>query len=172
MVMATDDGLKKHASEPEGIRGWLLLPLGGLFVTLYMSVDVFRKTTVVILGPEMWSAFATPSTVFYHSPWVPVMVIGGLIQVTIIICSAVALIATFRKKKFVPHLMIAVYALAFFLALLDVTLIYGFFPTISADWAKQMELGVIRKLLGTVAVLIIWVPYFLKSRRVQNTFVH
>jgi len=169
--MAVDTNHNNGPDEPVGIGGWLLLPILGLLVSLVDSARVLWTTTFVILGPKMWSAYLNPNTVFYHSGWVPVMIIGGLMQFFLAVLSVIALISIFLKKRYVPRLMIGVYVLAFCLAVLDVALIYQFFTTINRSWAHHMEPAVIRKFLITSGIVVVWVPYFIKSKRVNNTFV-
>ncbi len=156
---------------PAGIGGWLLIPIVTLFVSIYAAVGSFQEIGT-ILGPNLWTAFKTPGTVFYHSPWVPVIVVGALIQVSIVIIAVIAMTAIFRKKKSVPRIMILLYVLGTCLVIVDMFLTYSFLASISPQLSNQVAPESLKKMAGVIVSAIIWMPYFLKSKRVMNTFVN
>lgn len=159
-------------NDPQGFGGWLLLPIIGLFVSAYIGVRLFIEGSLILFGPEIWSAFNTPGTQFYHSWWVPVIVLGASTQVGLVVGSVIALVTIFMKKRFVPRLMIGIYLLGFLLVAVDFLLVEFFLSAVSPDLAEQARPESFRKLIGVTVGVAIWIPYFLKSVRVKNTFVH
>lgn len=164
--------IKDNANEPNGIGGWLLLPIASLFLSIYEVLKEFIDTSIPLLGPEMWVAFKTPGTYFYHSPWVPVIVIGALLQIIIMIVAAIALMAIFKKMKIVPRIMIGFYILGVCFSATSMALGYFFIPIIGPEMSSELISDGNRKMVIVSIVAIIWISYFLKSRRVKNTFIY
>lgn len=164
-------GGTNDSKEPKGLAGWLLLPILGLFVSIFVAFRLFKDGSLILFEPEIWVAFITPGTLFYHSIWVPVIVFGALIQVSMITVSIAALVAIFKKKRFVPRLMIGLYLLGIILAAVDIILGVFFLPALVPELYKQVESESFVKAIGSAVGAAIWIPYFLKSRRVKNTFI-
>jgi len=77
----------------------------------------------------------------------------SLIDVVFLIFTVVALFPIFHKKKYVPQIMITFYAANIVLQLVIAIMV--------SDYT-----GLTQPAIGGV----IWIPYFLKSERVKNTF--
>ncbi len=169
--MNDEDKVGSGSTKPEGIGGWLLVPIIGLFFSIYQAFKLFRDDGLLLFEPEMWLSFTTPGTVFYHSWWVPVIVSLAVFQLTIIVISIAAVIAILKKKRFVPKLMIGVYIVGLIMMIDDYVLATLFFPLISAELADATQSESIKKLVGVTLAALIWIPYFMKSKRVKNTFV-
>ncbi len=125
---------------------------------------------MVLLGPEMWAAFTTQGTYFYHSPWVFVIVFGALLQVLMMIAGGVALLAILKKMKIAVRLMIGIYIMGVCLAAVGLLLAYFFIPMVVPDIADESVSDAIKKMAVMSIVAIVWTLYFLKSDRVKNTF--
>jgi hypothetical protein len=160
------------STEPEGIGGWLLLPIAVLCATIYGFFEEFQRSTLALLGPGLWDVFVMPGTYFYHSPWVIVIVGNAVLEIAILVVSVVALVAIWRKKKAVPHIMIGFYVLALSLTSMNALLTFYFLAKISPELANQITTDVIRKEVGIVIIASVFIPYFLKSKRVKNTFTN
>lgn len=77
------------------------------------------------------------------------------IDIVIIVFIIVTLVAMFNKKKYLPKLMISFY--------LTNIILQGVLAFLIEDYS-----GVIPPLITGA----IWIPYFIKSERVKNTFVN
>jgi len=156
----------------EGIGGWLILPIIGLFLTPIISS--FQLINVVLPSFEAttWAALTTQGSPAYHPVWAPYL-IYGLIATIILIISAIALlIILFKKLSILPSLIIVYFIFILATALVDNTIYYTVildaFPQLGASMQSELTQQLIRALIGTT----IWVPYFIKSERVKNTFVN
>ena len=154
------------AAGPHGIRGWLILPLLGLIFTPLRTGLMTVKDVLPALQPETWHALTTPGTKAYHPLWAPV--IGfELAANCLIIAAAITLVwLFFRKSKRVPMLMVAWYVGTILVQIIDL-LLAGQIPAVAA----QQDSEGIKELGRSIAVAMIWIPYFLVSKRVKNTFV-
>ena len=170
--MSTSTKITDNSKQPVGIGGWLLLPIAVLLYTVYGAWDDIQQANMVLLDPELWKAFKTPGTLLYHSPWVIVLVIAAIIQVGIFIVAIIALAAIYKKKKIVPRIMISFYVLALCLVVTDMATTFFFISKISPELANNMAPELIRKMVGMGVGAIIFIPYFIKSKRVKNTFVN
>lgn len=162
----------KTPDGPKGLGGWLLLQVLGLFVSIFVAFRLFMDGSLVLFEPELWVAYTTPGTVFHESLWVPIIVIGALVQLAMVIFSVAALVAIFTKKRFVPKMMIGIYLLGLVLVGVDSLLAAFFVPQIDPALAEQVQPESLKKLIGVTISAAIWIPYFLKSKRVKNTFVN
>lgn len=157
--------------EPSGLGGWLLIPIAGLFVTGYSDLKELKSGGVIVFDRDFWAAFFQQDSAFYHSIWMPVMLLGIVLQVVLLVAKGSALIGTFRKKKYVPFLMISICGFGVILAIIDLIIGKYFFSSIDPLAYERLLPESIKKLVTSVIVAAIWIPYFIKSERVKNTFI-
>lgn len=141
---------------PEGIAGWLILPaiglvLGpiGIIYSLFLSFMMFGGGVLDDLSSEYPGASAA--------------IIGQQrIQIVFLWCVIWVAVLFFCKKRITPKA---------FIALLTANLIISI---IIESWNSSVfwepfEIGdIIKSIVGCA----IWIPYFLVSKRVKNTFTH
>ncbi len=173
--MSTSSGVAEGArNELAGIGGWLLLPI---IIVIWSVVDgvitLFDEdASIVFLGPRIWHSFVTPNTILYQSTWVPVVFLGMLIQLVGLFLLLIALPLIFKKKKIVPGVMIAIFTLGLCHVAVDGATTFFLLPHISSNLAEQAAPGYFKELVTGIMNAAIWIPYFMKSRRVKNTFVN
>jgi len=126
---------KKKTEKLEGLGGWLILPIIGLFIT------------IPVLLYDLLSTNATYEFNFY---------IGLLSFIDIILLgwAIIALILIFNKKKSAPKVIIYFYIINI--------IIQGVLASMINEYTYFIRATIIG---------IIWISYFLKSKRVKNTFV-
>lgn len=150
----------------EGIRGWLILPLIGLFISpIRISISVFRDL-VPIFTEGHWNVLTTPGSGVYHPLWAPLIITECVGNAVFVIFSVVLLVFFLRKSRFLPNLIIS-YLILNLLFLAGDFFIADMVPAVAeqSDPQAAKELG--RSIIGAV----IWVPYFFVSKRVKQTFV-
>ncbi|MCX5717953.1 MAG: DUF2569 domain-containing protein [Nitrospirae bacterium] len=158
----TDNTTKKL----EGIGGWLILvAIGLIFNPLRMLVSL-GKDLLPAFSSETWAIMTTPGTEAYHPLWAPLLIFELAGNSIFIIFSIIAAIMFFRKKKIFPKMIIIfllsnlVFVAADYFAAKAIPLI-----------ANQNDPESVRELARTLIGCLIWVPYFIKSKRVKTTFV-
>ncbi len=152
---------RRQPPGPSGIGGWLVLPAIGLviapvrivvgIVQAVSSFDTWQFRTVESRFPQL-------ATAVRLEVWLDAL---GLVFI------AVAAIAFFGKKPAAPKLMVAL-LLYNVLKSLVLTLIVG--PAMK-DLPTEATAPLLTALVGTLVGALVWIPYFLTSRRVKATFV-
>ena len=123
----------KDNNKVSGLKGWLILPIIGLFFTIpTMLYDFWELTTLE------------------SNPYILLL---SLFDIYIIILAMYALILIFDKKKTVPNIMIIIYSSYILMYLITAFLVQDFMFLIFTP------------------IYVIWICYFIFSKRVQNTFV-
>ncbi len=135
-------------SGPAGIGGWLLIPA----LTL---VSVAFAASSSILDEQLAA--------------VSLEILAGNVLLTV--GSVVLLVLFFQRSRHLPGLMVVFYLVLVSVATLEYVavdrLLLGVTPEIADREAKLVNDGI----RISIASAILWIPYFLVSRRVKNTFV-
>lgn len=149
-----------------GLGGWLIPVQIGLYLTIVVTGVNLILYSIPSLSSETWTLFTSKESEYYHSLLGPLIVYEFTCQVVSIIFIIYILVNFYSKKRIVPTLMIIFYAGSLVLGWVDYILIQNI-PLI-----KEMDDGSsARDLFRSILTCLIWIPYFLKSRRVKNTFV-
>jgi Protein of unknown function (DUF2569) len=152
------------AKNLEGIRGWLLLPLLGLIISpLRVGWTVYHDLLPVFTEGH-WQVLTNPQSGVYHPLWGPLILFELLGNLGLIAASLALLVLFLRKSRRTPLLMIAFYLLV--VAFVGGDLLLGGLLPVQGDDSEQ-----IRDLIRSAMAAVIWIPYFIRSRRVKATFV-
>jgi hypothetical protein len=157
------------ASEPEikspaGIKGWLVLPVLGLGVSIIRLIYSVSTNYAAVFGVRRWAQLTTPGETSYNPLNAPVLIGELSFFFGEIIYACIVSLYFFRKDKRTPRLMIIWYLVSLLGPIAEQLLLAAIgFPGAVAG----SEQTIVPALVG----LGIWVPYFLKSKRVRNTFV-
>ena len=122
----------------QGLGGWLILPIIGLSLSVLILIT---NIIAVNIMPE------------FNSQNIILSFLYGALLVFVII----SLFSIFKKKKYVPKMMIFFYVTIFAISL--------FIDFLTNNFS-------IPGLIGSIIGGTIWILYFIKSKRVKNTFVN
>jgi len=146
------------------IGGWLCLPAIGLIITpfrfaygLYELSPVFKY--------DFWDAASTPGSEIYHPLWKPVIFLEAIGNLFFLVFSIVLIALFFKRKTALPKLIIA-YLLTNLTYILTDAYLGSQLPI-----EGGLDLTVKIRVLATTIAAIVWVSYFLVSKRVKRTFV-
>jgi hypothetical protein len=160
---ASEKKRSNGSSDIEGIGGWLILPMIGLFLTPIAMLLVFLFERDALYALDTLTAFQRN------------LIVGEYVTRVILylVMPFVLLLLMFNKRRSFPRVNIGwVVAIALFVAL-DLALAYLAFKR---HWETSGEPFFDRETLRVIANaawgVIIWVPYMLNSQRVKNTFVN
>lgn len=148
-----------------GISGWLILPALSLAMRPFVLAKTFYESGTAFFNEATWVYYLTPGTTTYQPS------IGALLLFEVASNTAVLMLTFitawffFRCRRETPRLFITLLFLAPALSFTDLAL------ASSIDLPDRSGVNETLKaaLQGTLAAAI-WIPYFLKSRRVRATF--
>jgi Protein of unknown function (DUF2569) len=165
-----DEGLLPAGNtihEPVSIGGWLILPI--VHLVLNASVILYQ------LISEFWKGYSGGTSTSEAAPQ-PIHLTLGLkcsiafaLYLLIIVFYAIFCFVRFlQKKRNVPKLMIAFYVMLLVMAGATYFLLVQFPELVESPGdVGDAIMGIIR----TVIADAVWIPYFVVSVRVKDTFV-
>jgi hypothetical protein len=162
--LALDQMYAPSALGPRGIGGWLVLPMLSLIITPFRVTFTTVRDFSGMLKPGVWDALTRPGGASYHPMWAPVILSELLMNIALVVGTVWLAVLFFKKSRRVPTLMIVWIAGNIGIQVVD-RLLTRFIPAL-AEQAHLPEL-----IRGLIAAAI-WIPYFMKSVRVRNTFVN
>src|SRR5574341_1139919 len=148
------------------IRGWLILVAIGLVLGPIRLFSFILKDILPAFEKETWAIISTPGTEVYHPMFAPLIIGEVIINVLFLIFSIAVAILFFQRKKIVPKLIIILY-LTYLVFLVVDYFVSDLIPFVAAQDDSDTE----RQIIQAFFITAIWVPYFIKSKRVKGTFV-
>lgn len=149
-----------------GLGGWLVLVQIGLYFGLINLLVQLFQYSLPAVAPETWNMITSKDSEFYHPLWRPLLTFELTYNILFLLFIAYILINFYRKKSIVPRLMIISYIVTVVVGIID-TAILNQIPM-----AAELEDGSsYREIFKSLVTCAIWIPYFLKSERVKNTFI-
>jgi hypothetical protein len=154
------------AGAPQGLRGWLILI--GIGMVLRPPVQLFHIVTNFSesFEADTWAALTNPGAAAFHPLWAPVITSELLLNLFILVFSILLAALFFQRRRSFPPLMIALIALTLVGAAADAAAL-EFLPPLDEAVRRSTQAQVARSAVGA----LIWIPYFVLSKRVRATFV-
>lgn len=156
----------RYANEPEGLGGWLILPLIGLVISPIRIGLMIATTYLPIFSDGSWEYLTDRNSEGYHPLWGPLLVGEMVFNTFFVMYSLFLLVLFFMKHAWFPRAIIIFYLSNLLFIVADAAVV-GMVPGLGLEVDGEVTQEIVRGLVGTA----IWVPYFLVSRRVKNTFV-
>lgn len=151
----------------EGLNGWLFL-IGFKIVVSPINIVVQFYPLYSELFPQgAWAVLTTPGSEAYNPLWALILIAETGINGGLLLTWLFLAFLFFSRKKVFPKWFIGVLIFMLVFVLVDAlvaNLVLLNVPLFDPDTSK--EFGV------STALVLIWVPYMLKSKRVKATFVN
>jgi hypothetical protein len=150
------------------IGGWLILPAIGFFTRpFFLAFDLISDTTY--FNHNTWVS-VLQETDFASFSGFGVMLVYELIGNTFfLVFSLLILVQFLRKRSSLPRLVVSYISLDLIFRGLDLA---GAKFLIDPQLLPDIDPEELRNLGAALFSLLVWVPYFLKSSRVRQTFIN
>ncbi|MET3698525.1 uncharacterized protein DUF2569 [Bacillus oleivorans] len=161
-----------HPNKYEGIKGWLIFvivflaanPIGSLYHVTTNLIPFFQEGN--------WDDITTKGTKLYHPIFGTVIVLELAMYIFITVMTVFLLYQMLRRRAIFPKLFIS-----FLLADLIIGFLYAggymivttFVPAFQ-DVREDLYFEIGTSVGSHILFALIWIPYFLKSKRVKATF--
>ena len=152
--------------EPRGLGGWLILPAIGLFILPIRLFFSLNNDFLPIFQQGYWEILTTPGSEAYHELWAPLIIFEVIGNIFFVIFDIILIFLFFVKSFRFPVLYIVFLALNLTFVAADLFFANSI-PAVAAQNDAESVMQIVRSIIGA----IIWIPYFLVSVRVKNTFV-
>jgi len=149
-----------------GIGGWLLLPMIGLFISPARLAYILVTVHIPLVLSGAWGILTAPGSEAYHPLWGPLLLFEIFANTLLLCWAIVLLILLFTKSHHFPKWIILFYLASLVIVAVD-TVLGGLIPAVAEQNDPSSKQELIRAMIATA----IWVPYFIKSERVKNTFI-
>ncbi len=150
----------------KGIGGWLILVAVGLCLQPLLLLKALSENAAAF-KPDTWGVLTTFGTFAYHPLWAPLLVAETGVNVVLLAWSGVLLYFFFSRGRRFPSLVIAYMGVSVAAVIADLA-VASAIPVTRA----RLAAGAYGQVGRSVISAAIWIPYFLRSRRVAATFVH
>ncbi|WP_028547199.1 DUF2569 family protein [Paenibacillus taiwanensis] len=160
---------KKSSHEPVGLGGWLLLFYFSLMLAAYSYFNSINNF-IDFMGTIDYKNLNDPNYNGYHYLWelyhnVNLYGSGILLAIIVVIC-----FLSFKQSNKLPNIARSFFMLSAIMAGAIYWISYIINKDLNGILSNAVDDLFIR-LIASVVVSLLWISYFVKSQRVQNTFV-
>ncbi|WCN37448.1 DUF2569 domain-containing protein [Aneurinibacillus uraniidurans] len=161
----------------KSIGGWLILFVTSLIITFIIMLFVIINELLPVFLDKQRSILITPGSQLYDPLFTRITYIELFMSIIISISAIILLVFLFQKRKFVPKIAIiyivfssayAIVDLAMYISLINHFKDIGINLNLDANEIREKVSG---SLISAIVYPVVWVPYFLKSKRVKHTFI-
>jgi hypothetical protein len=142
----------------DGIGGWLILPAIGLVVSPFVILHALFTANIPILFGDKYQPFLNS-----HPAFTGLLIFEVITNIVLIAALAGLNYLFFTKRKSLPTYMILYFATQLLVVLADGITAHALFPNGKLETAYTA-------IARSFVACLIWIPYFLVSRRVKATF--
>ncbi len=153
-------------SGPQGLSGWLILVGIGLIISP-IRIATIEFTILGLFLDGTWSAISNSSSEFYNPLLAFMIPLEFIMNLAFVFGFFFLIYLYFTKSSIFPRWFIAIYAANLIFIFLDAFLVKFAVPDqpiFDPDTTKEF--------LRSFMACAVWIPYMLKSKRVEATFIN
>ena len=158
-------------AEPRGLGGWLILPAFGLFFFPLQTAVLLNEVLTPFLQEGVWELLTTPGSEAYHRLGAPLVIMEILGNIALTLFDIILIFLFFSKSYRFPALYVTFVVVQLLFVATDFFLSELILPELIPAVAAEIDTESVRALLISIVHAVIWIPYFIVSERVENTFV-
>ncbi|WP_458462386.1 DUF2569 domain-containing protein [Paenibacillus sp.] len=151
-----------------GLGGWLILIQIGLWVSLLLLIADLSQVNV-IMDPARWERISGVDPEMYAEGIRPLLWFGVISSVILLMIVIVNLVWLYKRKRPFPRMMIILCIANVLIGIVTWILIARI--EISREQHVLDPTSAFNLTIRSLLTCCIFIPYFLKSVRVKNTFV-
>lgn len=149
----------------DGIGGWLILNLIGLFVRILQEVYALAVDHAVTWDATRWNLLTLPGGTGYDPLWAPALLFEMSFSILMLVLSVLSIVLMLQKRVIFPRVIIAFLVLMLIFKCID-TAIVNQIPYMVKLQDGKFDSDFVRVIVQS----FIWIPYFIVSKRVKATF--
>ena len=156
-----------------GIRGWLILTVISLIITPIISLLYVLFELTTYFEPDYWYSITTYGSEIYHPLFAPMIIYELALNLALILIPILLLFLMFKRSRYFPKAMIIYLLCGVVFHFVDVYLGYRVFSNVAEieGTLGELEYILFKDTSRIVISALIWVPYFVYSKRVKATFL-
>ncbi|WP_145320299.1 DUF2569 domain-containing protein [Paenibacillus xylanexedens] len=151
-----------------GLGGWLILIQMGLFISLVLLIADLSQVAE-IMDPARWEGVRGVDPELYAEGIRPLLWFGVISSVMLLMLVIVNLVLLYKKKRQFPRMMIMLYIANVLIGIVTWILIARI--EVPREQHVLDPTSAFNLTIRSLLTCCIFIPYFLKSVRVKNTFV-
>lgn len=151
-----------------GFGGWLYIVTIGQLFTLYRSLTTIFETDLPLLRTPEWDMLTVPGGESYNPLWKPFVYIEIASCTIYILIIALVGYLTIKLSRYYKRAQISLYVFNIVYSAIILTFMLSLNSHYDPPVYAENEFTEI--IVQTSVASVIWIPYFLLSKRVKNTF--
>ena len=164
-LSGTDAATNKN--RPLGIGGLLIVIAFGLCLSALQNLAYFLGSLAPFIRRSLWDTLTDPQSVRYHPHWKGFLIYQAVVSFSFVAANILTLVLFFQRRRVFPRVIVFLIPVLFLLGVVA-HFWSGLIPAVSAS-AEYGKEG--HELVVKFIALHVWIPYFLLSKRVEETFV-
>lgn len=160
--------MDEEVNELDGLWGWLLLFAGFVVVKIVSVGFLIASTFLPLFRDGTWQTLTQPGSPAYHPLWKSALLFELAGNIVIGAMAMVALALLVVRSAYAPKFSIGLLLGNFIVAAIGY-FIAGQIPSVADQGTGYESLAV---LVRSAIAMLVWVPYFLVSKRVKATFAN
>jgi uncharacterized membrane protein YesL len=152
---------------PKGLGGWLaLLGFGLVFGLIRLTIEIISTYRPFIQNQELLTSLISPQSEKYITNFLPLFSLEIIYNIFILAFMMLIIYQYFTcSKNFPRNVIIITIVHLIFLPLNSIV------TALIMPHTSMFDTDTIKAMFKSILAAAIWIPYLLKSKRVNNTFV-